>query len=147
LTLARKQDDRYMVSYYLSHLAAVSLGAKRLDQAIEHANTALAMRQELALALWTTADLTTLAAAQLAAGDTAQALDYVCQALDILDECGGEGPESPQRDYFTCYRVLTAIGNREDADAALQSAYDRQSVLTRVPVNREIVREYVTRET
>jgi class 3 adenylate cyclase/tetratricopeptide (TPR) repeat protein len=160
LALARKQDDRYMVSYYLSHLATVSLGAKRLDQAVEHANTALAMRQELALTLWTTADLTTLAAVRLATGDTAQALDYVCKALDILDECGGEGPESPQQDYFACYQVLTAIGNREDAHAALESAYDlvmaradkitdpdlRQSFLTRVPVNREIVREYVRRD-
>ena len=160
LVLAQKQDDRYLTSYYLTHLGIVNLRAGDLDQAVDCASEALTMRRELDLVLWTTADLTTLAAAQLATGDTAQALDYVCKALDILDGCGGEGPESPQRDYYTCYQVLTAIGNRDYARGALQSAYDlvtaradkisdpdlRQSFLARVPINREIVREYVKRD-
>jgi hypothetical protein len=101
-------------------------------------------------------DLATLAAAHLAAGDIAQALDDAEQALAILEECGGEGPEFPQRDYFICYQVFSAAGQEKAVRGALQSAYSlvatradkitdpalRQSFLERVPINREIVQEY-----
>ena len=88
---------------------------------------------------------------------------YIHLALAILEDCGGEGPESPQHDYFACYRVLAATGQGEDARAALQSAYNmvmaradkitdsalRQSFLEQVELNHEIVQEYanVIRET
>jgi tetratricopeptide (TPR) repeat protein len=156
LDLAQAQDDKYLVSYYLSHLGAISLQAGALDQAIEQANTALTMRIENEMRLLTTADLVTIASAYLASGSTDQALDYALQALSILNECGGEGPEFPQRDYFNCYQVLAATGQPEHARTALQSAYGlimtradritdpvlRQSFLEQVPVNREIVQEY-----
>jgi predicted ATPase/class 3 adenylate cyclase len=156
LALAQAQDDKRLVAYFLSHLGVVHLRAGRLDQAIDRADAALAMRREINLVLWTTADLTTLAAAHLAAGDVAQALNYAQQALAILEECGGEGPEFPQRDYYICHQVLSAAGQEDAARAALQSAYDqvlaradritapalRQSFLEQVPINREIIQEY-----
>jgi tetratricopeptide (TPR) repeat protein len=134
----------------------VSLRAGRLGQAVERAEHALAMRQELGLRLRTADDLATLAATHLVAGNMAQALDYAQQALVILEECGGEGPEFPQRDYFIGYQVLAAAGQEEAAWAALQSAHDlvatragkiadpalRRSFLERVPINREIIHEY-----
>jgi tetratricopeptide (TPR) repeat protein len=139
------------------------LQAGRPQQAIERAGKALSMRREAELWLWTTADLATLAAAHLDAGDLSRAIQYTEKAIAILDECGSEGPEFPQRDYLIGYRVLRAAGQQEQAAAALQCAYDlvvaraakiatpalRESFLNQVPINREIAREYqdVKRET
>ncbi len=163
LALARapEQADQYAVSYFLSHLGIVHLRAGRLDQATNRAHEALALRQELDLRLWTTADLTTLAAAYLDAGNVDEALNCARQALTILDECGGEGPEFPHRDYFVCYQVLSAAGENEAANAALESAYNlvatqadkitdpalRQSFLEQVQINRTIMSERKRRET
>jgi tetratricopeptide (TPR) repeat protein len=126
-----------------------------LKQAIDQARAALTLRQELDMRLNTTDDLATLAAAHLAAGDVAEALDYAEQALAILEDCGGEGPEFPQQDFFICYQVLVAAGQAKRARATLQSAYNlvmarankiadpvlRQSFLEKVAINREIVTE------
>ncbi len=161
LALAQKQAERHVIALFLSHLAIVSLLVGNLDQTVERANAALTMRRELDLTLWATADLTTLASAYLARGDTAQALDCARQALSILDGCGGEGPEYPHRDYYVCYQVLSASGQEEAARSALQSAYNlvmaraekiidpalRRSFLERVEVNREIVQDYEERGT
>ena len=76
----------------------------------------------------------------------------------ILDECGGEGPEFPQQDYFFCYQVLQAVGQPAAAHEALGSAHElvtrqaekianpalRQSFLERVPINRHIIQEMTT---
>ena len=97
-----------------------------------------------------------LAAAYLVSGNLARALDYVAQAQAILQECGGQGPEFPQQDYFIAYQVLTAAGQIERAQSALRSAYDlvmvkaekitdpvlRQSFLERVVVNQAIVQAH-----
>jgi hypothetical protein len=98
-----------------------------------------------------------LARAHLALGDPATALDYARQALSILHECGGQGPEYPQHDYLTCYQVLAAAQEEDKAREALLSAYDllaaqsqrisdadlRRSFLERVPQNRAIVEAYL----
>jgi hypothetical protein len=86
-------------------------------------------------------------------GNQVKAVEYARQSLAILDECGGEGPEFPARDYFFCYQVLAAIGEVTAAQSALQAAYNlvitrarqitdptlRQSFLKRVAINQEIV--------
>jgi hypothetical protein len=113
------------------------------------------MRRELDMHLWTTDNLATLATAHWLAGRATEALDFAHQALEILDECGGQGPQCPQQDYFMCYEVLSAAREIETARAALQSAYDlivvradkivdtalRQSFLEGVPINQQIVTE------
>jgi tetratricopeptide (TPR) repeat protein len=156
LALFQKEHNNYGISFLLSYLSTVSLQAGRLEEARERAMKALTLRQELDMRLNTTDDLGTLAAVHLSAGDIPEALDIARQALAILDECGGEGPEFPQRDYLICYQALAAAGEAEQAQAALESAYDlvmaraekitdpslRQSFLERVAVNREIVKEY-----
>jgi class 3 adenylate cyclase/tetratricopeptide (TPR) repeat protein len=163
LNLWRQEGNEYQMSFFLSYLSTVSLNAGRLEDAVQRAAETLALRQELDMRLNMADDLATLAASHLASSDTPQALDYARQALAILEECGGEGPEFPQRDYFICYQVLAAAGQTERAQAALQSANDlvmaradkiadpalRQSFLERVQINHEIVQEYenVTRET
>jgi class 3 adenylate cyclase/tetratricopeptide (TPR) repeat protein len=160
LTLAQSQDDKRLVSSFLSYMSITSLRASKLEQAVEQAEKALTLHQELGM-LNAIDDLATLAAAHLAAVNMDQALMYAEQALAILDGCGGGGPEFSQRDYFICYQVLAGVGQEERAQAALQSAYNlvmaraekitdpflRQSYLGKVGVNREIVEEYVKRET
>jgi hypothetical protein len=75
------------------------------------------------LVLLTTGNLTTLAAAHLALGRHTEAFAHSREALRILDECGGEGPDSPQRDYWMCYLVLQPLGETVLAHRALESAY------------------------
>ena len=156
LALAQTLEDRYLESFCLSHLGVVNLRSESPDLAAAKAGEALAMRQEIGLSLWTTADLATLALAHWASGDTQTAVEHAHRALAILDECGGEGPELPQRDYFACYQVLSAAGHTEVARRALESAHAlvsakadkitdpvlRQSFLERVQVNRQIVAEF-----
>jgi tetratricopeptide (TPR) repeat protein len=153
LSLAQEQDDTYLVSLYHSYLAVVYLGMHALQDAITHAQTALALRRGLDLRLDTTYNLTTLAQAYMLDGDMESAVKYAHDALHILGECGGEGPEFPQRDYFLCAQVLDTSGDREASRQAMQAAYDlvmeratkitdpvlRQSFLERVAINRQVV--------
>ncbi|MBI1879858.1 MAG: tetratricopeptide repeat protein [Chloroflexi bacterium] len=156
LALAQTIDNKRLVSAFLSYLSAVYLQAGRLEQAVERASVALTLRNELGLRLQTTYDLTTLAAAHLAQGEVTKAVDYAGQVLAILEECGGEGPELPERDYWVSCQVLMAAGQTDRARATLQVAYHlvmaraekitdsalRQSFLERLAGNREIVAEY-----
>ncbi|MEM7029546.1 MAG: tetratricopeptide repeat protein [Chloroflexota bacterium] len=156
LALVQAQADTYAISYFHSHLAVLYLQTTEFEIALDQAKAALSLRQEANLELWTTADLMTLAATHLATNNVDEALDFAERGLKILDECGGEGPESPQRDYFTAYQVLTAIGKSDRAQKALESAYQlvhiraeklasptlRESFLTNVPINRDIVKAY-----
>lgn len=153
LKLAQGQDDLYLIAGFRNYLSSVSLKQKQFVQAIEYASAALIVYQELDLRLYSTYDLTNLAVSYLALGASEEALDYARQALHILDECGGNGPETPQRDYFLCAQVLAAIGDSTGTRTALHSAYKlvleraekivdpelRQSFLERVPINRQIM--------
>jgi tetratricopeptide (TPR) repeat protein len=153
LRLAQPQDDAYLVAGFFRYLSSVSLRLQHISTAIEQAQTALQMQRELDLHLDTSYDLTTLAVAHQTMGDVLQALDYARQALRILDECGGEGPEFPQRDYFLCAQVLAAAGDDAAAREALHAAAAlvlaradkildpalRQSFLERVPINHQIM--------
>ena len=69
--------------------------AGRIEQAIEQAQRALAMRCEIGLELWATADLRTLASAQLRTGKIETALGHAQQCAAVLDAHGGEGSEFP----------------------------------------------------
>jgi tetratricopeptide (TPR) repeat protein len=153
LALAQAQDDQYLVSSFLNYLSTVNLQAGDLKQAIVQAEESLTLRQELKMHFATPDNLAILAAAYLASGDLTQALDYAAQTRTILEECGGEGPEFPQQDYFIIYQIFTATGQTEHAQAALQSAYIlvmsraekitdqtlRQSFLEQVAINRAII--------
>ncbi len=153
LVLLQKENEKYERSFFLSCLSTVNLQTKQIAQAITQAKDALQIRQEIGLHLNTTDDLAVLGIAYLNAGELEQALNYAQQALAILKECGGKGPEFPQRDYFMCYQVLSAAGREDEACTALQTAYDlvlaraenitdltlRRMFLEDVAQNREIV--------
>lgn len=161
LALSEKENNAYAASYFLSYLGTVSLQMENVDEAVVQASKALQLRQELDMKLNMADDLATLAVAYLVSGAAEKALNYVEQAWFILDECGGEGPEFPQRDYFVCYQVFAAAEQQALAQIALQSAYAlvitkankiidndlRQSFLERVLINRVIVKEYEKHQT
>ncbi len=156
LTMAEQQDDRRLVASFLSYMGIVSLQLGKLDTAIEQAHKALELHQTLEMRLNGPDNLATLAKAHWLHGDIAQALHYTRQALAILGECGGEGPEFPQRDSFICFQVLSIAGQSEVARSALLLAYNlvtaradkiadptlRRSFLEQVAINREIVQAY-----
>ncbi len=124
LQLAKKQDDKDLASSFYFYLSLISLQANRPQQAIIEAQTALTLRSELNLPLRTVDDLSTLAAAYLVIGKVKESLDKAQEALTILEQFQGEGPEFPQRAYFICYQVLTTAGKLEQAQMALHAAYD-----------------------
>ena len=154
--MTRLQADRDLESGFLNYLSMVHLQGSHLDKAIDYAEISLTLRIELGLHLKTVDNLATLAGIYLMSGNLDQALQYTQQALITLEECAGQGPEFSQRDYFICYRVLTAANQPEQAQLALKSAYSlvmarsekiidsslRQSFLENVPINREIVASY-----
>jgi tetratricopeptide (TPR) repeat protein len=153
LRLAQRQGDVHLEAIHYSDLALVSLRAQRFNEAIERATSSLVKFRTLALPLSTTADLATLAYAHLSLGDLSVANDHAHAALQLLDECGGEGPDFPHRDYWVCSQVLGALGHKELAKRALQSALSilmrqadkisdiamRKAYLENVSVNRQIL--------
>jgi tetratricopeptide (TPR) repeat protein len=156
LALAETQADKYLISIFATYLSSTYLRLGRVALAMEQASAALALRRATDLHLFSADNLAILASAYQATADPYSAVDHARQALAILDECGGEGPEFPHRDYFLCYQVLAANGQPEAARAALSSAYHlvrtraekigdrarRQSFLENVPDNRQIVAEF-----
>lgn len=155
--LAQTYSELYLASSCFEYLSLTYLDAGRWQAAIEHAKSSLTLRLDLDLSHPRIADdLATLAKATLAIGNVDEALEYARQTLTILETCGGEGPEFPQRAYFICYQVLAAAGQDQPAQAALQAAYamvmaraakisdpaQRRSFLEQRAMNREIVTEY-----
>jgi adenylate cyclase len=155
LALAQAQADKYLELLILSQLGIANLEMHRLPEAISWAESAVALGQETDQTLGTTTALAACALAHLESQAVDRALACAKQAKDILDECGGEGAEYPQRDYLACYRVLDAAGQAEEASAALRAAHDlvlaragkihdpalRRSFLEKVSVNRQVLAE------
>jgi len=149
--MAIQQGDVGLEAICWGDLALTSLRAGRYRDAQQQAQKALAKFEELEQVLATTSVLATLATAQLHLGDDA-ALDTTRRLLHILDECGGEGPDFPQRDYWMGAAVLDELGHREEASPARRAAYQllmaraarisdatmRSSYLENITIHREI---------
>ena len=101
----------------------------------------------------TTADLGTLAQIALARGDNSQARTHMEQLLSILHECGAEGPDYPQRDFLVAAKILHTLGEVDQANDALELAYEtlqlhagrilnesmREKYLNQIWFNKEIL--------
>lgn len=122
MQLAQAQGDVHLEAIYLNDLALVSLRQQNFAEAQQRAQASLEKFQTLELPLSTTADLAIIAMTQLALNQRSAALVTVQQALQILDDCHGEGPDFPQRDYWMCYEVLQQLGETELAQHALAAA-------------------------
>ncbi|MCB0172011.1 MAG: tetratricopeptide repeat protein [Anaerolineae bacterium] len=156
LDIAVRHDDKYLVTLYRYYGGLIDLQQGRLPQAAEQAQRSLQLQLASNSRLATTGNLALLGKIYQLLDDIPQALTYTHQALAILEECQGEGPEFPHLDYFFCYQVLTAAGQADRARSALEMAHHlvmkrankitdpalRQSFLEQVASNREIVAAY-----
>jgi predicted ATPase/class 3 adenylate cyclase len=155
LQLARTQGEANLEAIYLSDLALANLYAHNWSTAVAEAQQSLALFTELDQPLSATVVYATLAAAELALGHTGAAGAAVHQALEILDGCGGDGPDFPQRDYWLCAQTLAALGATETAARARTAAANllllragrisdaamRTSYLTEIAVHAGILAE------
>ena len=153
LQLAEQQRDKDLAAQCWSDLAICNIHQQDYESAINNAERALALFQELGVKTTQTTDHCTLGTAYLHKGNHAQALVHGLCALQILDEYQGQGPDYPQRDYYICYTIFTALGHPQRAEHSLQAAQNilqraanqindpamRQSYLTKVLFNRRIL--------
>jgi predicted ATPase len=152
LRLATEQGDKNLEAIYLSDLALAHLQAHDWEVATDQAQQALALYTALDQPLATTVVYAVLAAVQLASGAAEAAATAVYQALELLDSCGGEGPDFPHRDYWLCAKTLDGLGRTEAAHRVRARAADlllqraerisdlgmRASYLTQVALHTEI---------
>jgi tetratricopeptide (TPR) repeat protein len=122
LLLAEAQGDVHLQAIYRSDIAFANLRAGQNVAAVEQAQRSLALFFQLDQPLSQTAVYATLAAAQLALGNHSAAELSARAALAILDDCGGEGPDFPQRDYWLCAQTLAALGRTKAARHAEEQA-------------------------
>jgi tetratricopeptide (TPR) repeat protein len=155
LALAQIHNDKATQSYCLSHLGMVHLAAGRAAEAINAAYSALLLRRAIGFHAWTSTDLATLAAAHMALTHKEQARAYADESVQLLQEQRTHELELPQRDYFTCYQVYTALGQTERACSSLAVAHAlvlsraanisdpllKRSFLEGVAINQAIMRE------
>ena len=151
--LAQMQGEVLLEAICLNDLALTNLLGISFSQALEQARTSLEKFRLLQLELSTTSDLAIIATAQLALNQPTEAFATACQALEILDNCAGEGPDFPHRDYWMCYQVFQTLGEKLRAAQALTSAHRlliqqsqrisnlemRRSYLENVTFNRSIL--------
>jgi tetratricopeptide (TPR) repeat protein len=153
LLLAQQQGDINLEAIYLSDAALTNLRSGNYLHAAEQAERSLALFEQLQEPFSSTAVYATLGAARLGLGNGAAAEQSARAALAILDECGGEGPDFPHRDYWLCAQTLAALGRVETARRAELRAAElleqraerisgpslRHSYLTQVAVHAEII--------
>jgi len=152
MALAQEQGDVNLEAIYLGDLALAHLRAGDFASAAAKAEQSLGLFAELEQPMSATVVLATLGAAHLGCDDRGAAATAVREALRILDDCGGEGPDYPQRDYWMCGAILDALGDRVESSRARLRAREllhqraarisdpamRHSFLTNVVVHREM---------
>lgn len=123
IQIAEGKEERHLLAMGMSHLAILFLRKNQREEAIRLATLAVQIREDLGTRELTTIDLTTLALAYQQLDQPARARQLIEQALALLTECQGEGPEFPHWDYYHCYVILLWLGDEERAVAALRVAY------------------------
>jgi len=123
LAMAESSGDAYLEALYLGELATIDLENQQLDRAIERSQKNADFYTEQDSLLSATDDITRLAATHAKLSNRINALQHAEQAIQILDECQGEGIDYSQRDYFRCYQVFSTCEKPEQATKALKSAY------------------------
>ncbi|MCB0186301.1 MAG: tetratricopeptide repeat protein, partial [Caldilineaceae bacterium] len=153
LRLAEAQGDTHLSAIYCNDLALVYLRLALYEEAILYAKRSLENFSTLELELSTTNSLAILAASYLALRQPQEALDFAHQAVQILDDCEGIGPDYPQRDYWMCFQVFDTLGEATAARHAFQRSYTllqqqaarmidpaiRLSYLQNIPYHKEIM--------
>lgn len=125
----------------------------RMDEAREWFQQALIIQRELGQRHAVPVTLSALARVALAQGRLVEASALVDEILSVIEAHGYEHASDKPAMYWACYQVLRATGDDDRAAHALQAAHElvqaqasniadealRQSFLTQVKVNREIL--------
>lgn len=146
LDMAFSQGDVQLEAICLNDLALTNIQQKNFSQAIQQANQSLEKFQTLGVELSITSNMALLATAYLALEENGKALHYANETIGILDRCDGEGPDYPQRDYFTCFLVYQKIGENNRAIHALSEAkrlLEKQATQISDPVMRHCFLENI----
>ena len=152
LAFAMRQNDRHLQAICHSDLALLSLAYQSFPLVAADALAARDIFSEIGTPFSATVDLATVSLAALAQNNSELALKYANAAFSLLNECGGEGPDFPHRDYWMCARVFQFLGQQRDAEVAQAAACRllqdkaarisdlrmRTSFLENVSFNREI---------
>ncbi len=152
LKLRRQINDERGISYCLHGLGLVALGRNQFEQAEDYLQQAHEARSRLGLKAEAIEDLSHLGQARLGLGQLDQAAAASGQAIALLAE--QQNVPEVQQIYLNHFRVLAAQ-NDPAASEFLQKAYEamisqadrvgdqeeRQALLDKVKVNREIVAE------
>ncbi|HEY1015108.1 MAG TPA: tetratricopeptide repeat protein, partial [Herpetosiphonaceae bacterium] len=88
LRLATDQNDKFLVSAFFSYLGGLYLRMGDSQQALDQAQAALKLREEMDLLFFATGDLATSARALVLLGKAAEAEAAARRALGVLDSCG-----------------------------------------------------------
>jgi tetratricopeptide (TPR) repeat protein len=121
LALAKRIGDRYSQVTALVALARLHLRAAQPAAALPLAAEAVSLAKETGLVHGHILGLTLQGLAYLASGEPTRGLPCTTEAVSLLHERGCiEGPEEAV--YLAHYRVLSALGRREEAARALSQA-------------------------
>lgn len=156
LMLAEQVGSPHSQGYALTDLGHALLALGRHKEAAERYREALEIRQETNQRTRAMESLAGLARVSLAEGKGVQALTYVEQILDYVEEHPNlGGTDEPFLVYLTCYRVLQANRDsraRELLTIAVQRLQERASLITaeegrrsflaQVPHHRELLAEW-----
>jgi len=152
LDFAIRQNDRHLMAICHSDLALLGLTSKMYSLVDTHAPMAREIFIEIGTPYSATVDLATLGMTALLRGDLKSAVEYTTSLFDLLNKCGGEGPDFPHRDYWMCAQVFSAAGHAIEAEIAriaarrlllekadkISDMQMRASFLENVSFNREI---------
>ncbi|MFZ1753825.1 MAG: tetratricopeptide repeat protein [Caldilineaceae bacterium] len=122
LHFSQQRQDRHLEAICHSDLALLYLAQGNAAAAYEEADAAQAIYHEIGTPYSSTGDFVTLARAALALNQREQAEEHADRAFAYLQECGGDGPDFPHRDYWYCAQVLRLIGRTAEAEKAVDAA-------------------------
>ena len=159
LRVTQQTGDRRSRGYSLTILGYALEGLGHLEKAAESYQQAIELRREMGQHHMVIESLAGLARVSLAQGKLSLALGQVEEILAFLEDNSLDGTEEPFRIYLTCCHVLRANQDPR-AQTILNTAYHllqeqaakvgdeemRRSFLENVAAHREIVEEYIRRE-
>jgi predicted ATPase/class 3 adenylate cyclase len=153
LAIRREVGDRRGEGYTLTYLGMALEGLGEPEEAAAAYERALRLRREMGQEGPAIDDVAGLARAALNTGDLPKALAYVEEALEWIEAHDAESVEYPLRVFLTAADVLVKAGQRERAEAVLQTAHallqrraarigdeaTRRDFLENVPPHREVL--------
>ncbi|MCB0191730.1 MAG: tetratricopeptide repeat protein [Anaerolineae bacterium] len=122
ITILRELDDPWALGRALTYYGWTMLKTDQPKQARKYFEEALKIKQETQQTVAIIEDLTGLGEMALVRNDLSLATTCTQHILKHINEQGINGIEHILSTYLTCYNVLSASGNQEDAQNVLAQA-------------------------